>query len=1064
MILSALFLTFLLCSAPVSADTQTERPVIKVGFFSLGGYHMIDEEGNRSGYGYDFLRLTARYLDVNYEYIGYDKSWEDMLEMLASGQIDLLTSANKTPERESLFEYSKSIGTSSTILTTLPSNQTIVAHNYETYNGIRVGMLHHNSRNEDFAYFAKEKNFTYHPIYYSAVAELEEALQTGEVDAALTSSLRQLHEEDILDEFSFSDFYVIVRKGNTELLEQINYAIDQLNAAEGTWKDTLKNKYYSSESHQILTFTEREQEIIRQYADGEKTLTISCSTDREPYSYLENGVLTGIIPDYFAALAKYAGIPYQIVSTTDREEFSNWHFDDSIDVFIDARISSEKWIEDYEYALTAPYMTMQLAMVTRRDFDGTIEKLAVANGQGMVGIEDELAKDAERIMVSTRKNAIKTVLHGFADATFVYLYTAQEFVNQDERGLLTYTILQEPTFDYHIAVTANAPHELAGILTKCIYAMPENMVENIASRYTSYQAQNITLLTWIRIYPLSSLLILGILLLMCIFAILLHERQKVLTIEQKRSAELERLTEQAQAANRSKSAFLANMSHDIRTPMNAIIGITNLMQHEADLSEQMQSHIEKLQSSGTYLLNLLNNVLDMSKIESNEVVLTMEPVSLAAQISQVDSIIRPQASQHGQHFIVRTQDIQHEYLLSDSVRIRQILLNLLSNAVKYTPYGGSITLDIAELSCNIPEHASFTFTISDTGHGMTPEFIQHIFEPFTRAENSVTNKIQGTGLGLAITKNIIDLMGGTIQIKSSPEHGSCFLVTLPLKIDANTGYDLDSCRILLIADDRTLIQNLQVSVSTSGAVFFQAENEMQAMELLAKQAFDIILLYNERSKSSLSDTAIRLRSQSKHELLIFGMTETPVEHPSEAPIPDGINGMIPLPFFLSNLCLAIERSRSTASESKTGSILNGLRFLCAEDNELNAEILKAMLEMHGASCTIYPNGAQLVTAFSNIKAGDYDAILMDIQMPEMNGLEATRSIRQSQNPLGASIPIIAMTANAFSDDIQRSLAAGMNAHVSKPIDITVLEQTLTVIFTPPRKFSGKKHLFPEQLK
>lgn len=385
-----------------------------------------------------------------------------------------------------------------------------------------------------------------------------------------------------------------------------------------------------------------------------------------------------------------------------------------------------------------------------------------------------------------------------------------------------------------------------------------------------------------------------------------------------RAQEIQKLNEEL-AASQAKTTFLSNMSHDIRTPVNAIVGLTTLLEHEIHEPEKLQLHIRKIQNSSQHLLGLINDILDMSKIESSEVKLNEDPVDLMEQVAQIDSIIRPQAEERGQEFKIHVHGIDHGHLLGNSVRLRQIFINLLSNAVKYTPVGGSVILDLTEEPSSIPEHANISITVTDTGYGMMPEFIKTIFEPFTRAENSTTNKIQGTGLGMAITKSIVDLMGGRIQVKSELNKGSCFEVVLPFAIDPNG-------------------------------------------------------------------------SQEKNGKYLY-------------------------------------------QEGEKVSVLKGMKFLCVEDNELNAEILEAILEMYQASCKICPDGEKLVEAFETSAFGDYDAILMDVQMPNMNGLEATKRIRNGKNPLGRTIPIIAMTANAFNSDVQECLDAGMDAHVSKPLDI-----------------------------
>ena len=390
----------------------------------------------------------------------------------------------------------------------------------------------------------------------------------------------------------------------------------------------------------------------------------------------------------------------------------------------------------------------------------------------------------------------------------------------------------------------------------------------------------------------------------------------------------------AERASKAKTDFLANMSHDIRTPMNAIIGITTLMKNELHQPEKLAEHLGKLESSGQLLLGIINDILDMSRIESGKTTLNEEKMNLSQQISQLDSIIRQQAGQRRQTFTVETH-LQHENVLADPNRLNRVLMNILSNAVKYTPTGGHIRFEVEELPRN-EHYARYRFVVQDDGIGMSEAYQKTLFDPFTREERSGTNKVQGTGLGMAITKSIVDLMGGSIGVESATGRGTRFEVVLEFPIDAEADH-------------------------------------AQPVQALPEEA-----------------------------------EET------------------------SPLC--------------------GMKFLCAEDNAINAEILEMLLEAKGASCTICSNGQEIVDAFASVKPGDYDMILMDVQMPVMDGLEATRRIRSGENPLGRIIPILAMTANAFLEDMQKSREAGMDEHLSKPVDIAALEQTVKRFrVTPPRK-------------
>ena len=393
----------------------------------------------------------------------------------------------------------------------------------------------------------------------------------------------------------------------------------------------------------------------------------------------------------------------------------------------------------------------------------------------------------------------------------------------------------------------------------------------------------------------------------------------------------------AERASKAKTDFLSNMSHDIRTPMNAIVGLTALMENELDEPEKLADHLGKLKSSGQLLLGIINNILDMSRIESGKTTLTIEPMDLSHQLDQLNTMIFSQANVKKQTFTVSTH-IQHKNLLADPTRLNQVLMNILSNAVKYTPQGGHIRFEAEELPRN-DHYAKYRFIVQDDGIGMSAAYQKTLFDPFTREEKSGTNKVQGTGLGMAITKSIVDLMGGTIRVESATGKGTRFEVVLEFPIDAE-------------AD----------KVQTAPAL---------------------------------------------------------------------------------------------PEEAEAVSPLSGMNFLCAEDNAINAEILELLLETKGARCTICSNGQEIVDAFASVKPGEYDMILMDVQMPVMDGLEATRRIRSGENPLGRTIPILAMTANAFLEDMQKSRDAGMDEHLSKPVYINALEQTVKRFrVTPPPKINS----------
>ena len=455
-----------------------------------------------------------------------------------------------------------------------------------------------------------------------------------------------------------------------------------------------------------------------------------------------------------------------------------------------------------------------------------------------------------------------------------------------------------------------------------------------------YVATNtLELVNFVTIFIVIFTLIVAVFVILGISFVMYRNQKEAIRVERENNTKLETVNTKlrqakqaaeeafqvAQEASRSKSSFLANMSHDIRTPMNAIIGMTSLIKHDAGDKGKVIEYANKIDISSQHLLGIINDVLDMSKIEAGKTTFKYTDFSILDFIQELNVIFHSQTDEKNQTFTIIKEDIQHERVNGDQVHLMQIFSNLLSNAIKYTQEGGEM---IEECESNSAIYAKYRFLVSDNGVGMSADFKNTIFDAFTRAESSLTNKIQGTGLGMAITKNLVEAMGGTIDVESELGQGSCFEILMDLKI----------------AEDKSV-------------------------------------------------------------------------------------SLIP----------------QTEKDEPEDNILQGMKFLCAEDNEINAEILTELLKIEGAECTICENGEEILKTFEQSAPGEYDMILMDVQMPVMNGYEATKAIRRSSHELAKTIPIIAMTANAFSEDIQHSLAAGMNAHISKPVDMKMLEKTIRSI-------------------
>ena len=513
------------------------------------------------------------------------------------------------------------------------------------------------------------------------------------------------------------------------------------------------------------------------------------------------------------------------------------------------------------------------------------------------------------------------------------------------------------------------------------------------------------------------------------------------------SQQLAQALQAAQIASESKTTFLSNMSHDIRTPMNAVLGFTTLLARDAENPAKVREYTKKITASGQHLLSLINDILDVSKIESGKVVLNLEKFALNDVVSSVDAIIQPMAKARGQEFHLEVKGIRHEYLVGDETRINQILINLLSNAVKYTPEGGSIWLRIIGLKQRSNQYEHIRIEVEDNGYGMTPEYLETIFDAFTRAENSTTNKVQGTGLGMAITKSIVELMGGTIEVFSEVDRGSLFRVDLELRVLEEAAdrqfwarWEID--RILSVGGSPESRENILTLMQDTGVELDAAAGADEALERLrAGEAWQLVLLDWEACGLQAARALREALPDTVPLLLLAEFDAAGMEEALSLRRTDTLTK----PFFVSALRTKIEELWSGAPhepEPEVNYSLKGMHFLAAEDNEINAEILAELLEIEGATCEIAANGLLALERFQDSEPGKFDAILMDVQMPVMNGHEAARTIRGLKREDARQIPIIAMTANAFAEDEKAALDAGMNAHVPKPLNMELLKKVI----------------------
>ena len=1213
-----------LCLAfPAAAAAEDAGGRVRAGVFNFEGYHSKDEDGNLKGYGMDLLRLLSQYSHLNFAFSGYDKSWHDMQDMLKNGEIDIVSTARRTPEREEVFAFSLPVGRNHTVLMRKLQNTRLRAGDYDTYNGMKIGVVAGSSQNRHLPDFARDKGFTYTLVEYESPAELAEALQRGDVDAVLSSNLRKPNNETLLDIIKSDNFYIIARKENQKIIDEINDAIEQMNLNEGDWQNRLYYRHYGPELPDRPEFSPGEQAYMDAVKRGDKAITVTARGDNAPYSYVEDGRLKGVLPEYFERVMQVAGLPYSLVVPPARGDSApdaspggspagsphgaqgnaQENGEPPADVVLD-RLAPDSADEDAPSPGFAsdPYLVTGLARVTRADHTGPVRKLALPTGTPL-DVPPSLLQDAKVRAYPSPEEAMRAVQRRDADAAYVLPLTAQMFVNRDPGGGLTYTMMGDGGASFRMYVPATVDHELSTILKKAVRGVPAGTLNQIGASHTSYNAGEMSL--WHYLHANPEIMTVGasvIMLAASLFLIVVlrgrwnrrlltateHANQElssqlaivealsrdysnVLAInadkgtaglikisgfgtgngqaapgeerpygplletyiaqkvhpedqdylkdalslanirnqlaendeysgtyrivengetqyfqftlvrphenenrdydfilaglrniddmirrEQEQKQALAEALEKSRYASAAKTAFLNNMSHDIRTPMNAIIGFTALASSNADNVPMVQRYLGKIMTSGNHLLSLINDVLDMSRIESGKVKIEEQEVSLPSILHDLRTIVQADVRSKQLDFQIDTLNVVNETIFCDRLRLNQVLLNILSNAMKYTQPGGKVSVRVIQVTPAEDGRATFEFRVRDSGIGMSKEFLKHVFEPFEREQTTTVSGIQGTGLGLAITKNIVDMMGGSIAVESETGKGSEFAVTFTFRVaEEDVSEKLlpqyEGTRALVVDDDINTCTSLSKMLSEMGlrpdwttlgkealvrTQFASEQNE-------AYGAYFIDWIMADMNGIELTR---RLRKTVPPEVPIIILTAYDWTDIEEEGREAGVTAFCSKPIFLSNLrnilVSPVTPDEEVEAQPEAQESFVGKRLLLAEDNEMNQEIAQMILENAGFTLDIVENGQLAVDRMRDMPAGTYDLVLMDVQMPVMDGYAATRAIRDLEDPIRSGVPIIAMTANAFDEDREEAINSGMNGYVAKPIDIKKLMETL----------------------
>lgn len=929
---------------PITAMAK-ESKTVRVGFYICDGYQMIDEKGTRSGCGVDLLACLRRYVNHTYSFVDMNENWTVLFDKLYQGEYDMLTGVNKTPERQEKFDFSTPLWSYNTYLACKADSEKFITGNPESFQNVKIGVWRGVGNETYLQEYAKSKGISYTPVYFDTNSDIIAALEDGTIDATYVIDIHQLKNIRYVDIVYSEPCYIAVKKGNNELLDEINYAIAQMDSTQKDWRSNLLKRYTYENKGEGIILSDKEKALIQRYKLEGKVLKVSANVDKAPLSYVENGELKGILIDLFKSMTKDIGLEFEFVAAKSRTQYREWYNNGDIDIFLDCRESQYSVESENAVVLTQPYITINLARVTRKNFSGEIKTVAEIKNQGFEDIDNLDKNKIEKKTYNARQQTIEAVINGECDVTYTYAYTAQQYINKDSSGLLAYSILPNQNYSYSVGIQGTADHEIAGIISKCISNMSNEEGLRIVNEHTNTGIQDVTTTDFIKLHPEYLIFVsIGVILFITVIAVLtiMYRRAREKENQQKEKnylreieaelqykTEMERLAKlhmeeltvaknQADEANAAKSRFLFNMSHDIRTPMNAIIGFTEKAERNIDNPEVVKDCISKVKNSNEYLLSLVNDVLDMERIESDKIEIEPQIYSVSQKFNEHANLMQDLFDKKEITFIPKIIYLKDMYLWHDALHVRQVLNNILSNSLKYTNPGGTVEFTLEQKESRTPGYAILECIVKDNGIGMSQEFVSHIFDMFSRAQSSSVARTQGTGLGMAIVKRLVEKMNGDVTVESEPGVGTTVCVTFEFKIPT--------------------------------------EDEI-------REYFTC-----------------------------------PMEY------------------------------------SKEVSLL-GKNVLLVEDNDLNRELAKDIIQEHGMNVDVAENGEIAVQKVSTNPPGTYDIVLMDIQMPVMDGYTATRQIRQLQNEELATIPIIAMTANAFEEDRIACIEAGMNDHISKPINI-----------------------------
>jgi len=1048
---------------PVKAAAETaSAKVVRVGSFE-DTFNYVNEKGARKGYGYELLETLSGYTGWQFEYVTCD--WSDCFEKLKNGEIDIIGGISYTEDRTQEMLFSdEPMGVEKYYLYADLSRADISASDFKTLNGQKIGVLMGTEPEVMLAEWEEKYGLKTEHVNISNNEDVKQKLANHEIDCFVSLEESFWAERGIstITRVGESGIYYAINKNRPDIKEELDDAMRALNEAAPFYTADLYKRYFSMDYTPILTGEEkawlRKHGAIRMgfLASDSSVSTFDPAT----------GEFTGVITDYIQFAADCLGnqeLEFQLVGYDSKEAELDALKSGEIDMIFHCD-QNPNLAEEYHFACTNTTWTSNLMAVTNKQHfnENNVNRIAVP--QNKLSLKKYLAfyyPQWEIVDCDTQEDAARLVKDGQADC-FV---TGISSENKYSKKYSFYSVpLVNPVRSCFAVNSGN--RSLLSILNKTIKAMPVNMLAGALAMYKS-SARKVTLSDFIKDNFFKVMLISSIAVAVVLLTILMllqkarkaeAAARKAASDTQELNAKLQVAVEKAETANRAKSTFLSNMSHDIRTPMNAIIGFTTLALSNIDDTDRVKDYLGKTLASSNHLLSLINDVLDMSRIESRKIHLEEVEVNLSDVLHDLKTIVSGQIYAKQLELYMDVMDVTDEDVYCDKTRLNQILLNLLSNAIKFTPAGGTVSVRVRQLAGKVHGCGQYEFRIKDNGIGMSQEFAQKIFEPFERERTSTVSRIQGTGLGMAITKNIVDMMGGTIEVQTAQGKGTEFTVCVPMRAQTEQRpvekiTELEGLKALVVDDDFNTCDSVTKMLVKVG---MRAEWTLSGKEavLRARQSIEMSDVYHayiiDWRLPDMNGIEVTRQIRSLHDdtpiIILTAYDWSDIEVEAKAA---GVTAFCSKPMFMSDLRETLMSALGQKPADAVQRLLpeknadfKGKHILLVEDNELNREIAQEILQEYGFLVDTAENGAVAVEKVSTAAPGSYDLVLMDVQMPIMDGYTATRKIRALDDPARAKLPILAMTANAFDEDRRNALESGMNGFLSKPIVIGDLVQEL----------------------